>query len=321
MGTTWLGSMRSSLIATLAHPEWWAMALAGFLVRGGIVLILLPIVSLPTPGQLANALAPTIDVLAFEGLTVPRLLLSLALAAGIVATITAAGLAGAWFDLALMREAATDEDLDLRWHPGDARLRRAFLLRVTAHVPTMLAISYATVRLIFAAYEELLSPGDPGVPLPGRVIERAPEALVVVALAWLAGESVGGMAVRRAAMGQPWRAALGGGVRQLLRARGVATLGLTTAVGVVVVVGFLAGIGGAWEHLRSYLFDDVSAGQVAAALLVLVASWILGIAVLGAALAWRATAWTAEVQPAPGSAAANLGPSASAESAPEPVAG
>jgi len=39
------------------------------------------------------------------------------------------------------------------------------------------------------------------------------------------------------------------------------------------------------------------------ALLVLVAAWILGLAILGAALAWRAAAWTAEV--APGSPVSN----------------
>ena len=40
--------MWGALVASLSHPAWWAMALAAFLVRGGILLILLPIVSLPT---------------------------------------------------------------------------------------------------------------------------------------------------------------------------------------------------------------------------------------------------------------------------------
>jgi hypothetical protein len=41
---------------------------------------------------------------------------------------------------------------------------------------------------------------------------------------------------------------------------------------------------------------------VASALLVLVASWILGLAILGAALAWRSAAWTAEIAPVAGPA-------------------
>jgi hypothetical protein len=41
--------------------------------------------------------------------------------------------------------------------------------------------------------------------------------------------------------------------------------------------------------------------SIVAALVLLVATWILGLAILGAALAWRALAWTAEVEMPPGS--------------------
>jgi hypothetical protein len=294
--------MRMALVATLGHPEWWAMALAGFLVRGGIVLVLLPIVPLPSPGQLANAFAPTIDSLAFEGLTVARLASSAVLAAAISAILAAAGLVGAWFDLALVREAAADEDLELGWQARDGSVRRAFGLRLGAHLPTMLAIVYATVRLVQAGYDELLSPGDAAVPLAWRVIERAPDAVILLLLAWLAGEAVGGLAARRLAAGQPARGALLEAARQLLRPRRLATLVVTTLAVGAVLVPFGLGVGGAWEHLRGYLLDDVTNVQLGAALLVLVASWILGIAALGAVLAWRATAWTAEVEAPQGDA-------------------
>jgi len=42
--------------------------------------------------------------------------------------------------------------------------------------------------------------------------------------------------------------------------------------------------------------DDVS---LAAALFLLVTTWVLALATLGAALAWRATAWTIETAPRP----------------------
>ena len=60
---SWLGSMQSALAATLTTPEWWAMALAAFLVRGGILLILLPIVALPTPTGLITDLSPPVEAL------------------------------------------------------------------------------------------------------------------------------------------------------------------------------------------------------------------------------------------------------------------
>ena len=41
--------MQSALVATLGRPEWWAMALAAFLVRGGFFLVVLPIVASRRP--------------------------------------------------------------------------------------------------------------------------------------------------------------------------------------------------------------------------------------------------------------------------------
>ena len=55
--------------------------------------------------------------------------------------------------------------------------------------------------------------------------------------------------------------------------------------------------GRAWEHLRGYLLDGADVVQLGAALVLLVATWVLGLAILGAGLAWRGTAWTAEVAP------------------------
>ena len=52
--------LRASLAAVLGRPRWWLIALAGYLVRGGLLLFLVPIVVLPTPAGLANAVAPTL---------------------------------------------------------------------------------------------------------------------------------------------------------------------------------------------------------------------------------------------------------------------
>jgi hypothetical protein len=80
----------------------------------------------------------------------------------------------------------------------------------------------------------------------------------------------------------------------MVERRVVATLILTDGV-VLGAVGLLvAVVGSASEHLRAYLLDAVDAVSLAAALLLLVSAWILGLATLGAGLAWRATAWTLE---------------------------
>jgi hypothetical protein len=130
------------------------------------------------------------------------------------------------------------------------------------------------------------------------VLARVPDAVLVVLIAWLVCETVGALAARRSAAGMRVGPAFAASVRQLAGPRGLATLGVTSAVLLGIWIPFLLAAGSAWEHLRGYLLDGAEAIPLAAALVLLVATWILGLAVAGAGLAWRATAWTAEVTPA-----------------------
>jgi hypothetical protein len=289
--------MVAALAATLARPAWWSMALAAFLVRGGVLLLLLPILTFPTPAELATTFSPAISALAIGGVSLELLLAVLAAVTAALVVLGAVGLAGAWLERAQLREAATDEDLELRWAPAHAPLRDALALRLTAHLPTLAAVAYATFRLIGAAYDELLAPGDAAVPLLLRVVQRAPDALLAVGLTWLAGEAVGAQAARRAAAGAGLRDSIFRSLRQLASRRGLATLLVTTLAVVAALAPFLLVAGRSWAHLRGLLFEGAHPALIAGALLVLVATWILGLATTGAALAWRSTAWTVEVAP------------------------
>jgi hypothetical protein len=295
---TWRSSMLHALAATLGRPAWWSMALAAFLIRGGLLLVVLPIVALPSPAELETAFSPTVSSLVFGGLTTAVLLAIFAAVLVVLAVLGGVGLAGAWLDRELLREAAADDDLDLTWAPVHASLREALALRLAGHLPTLAALAYATFRLIAAGYDELMSPGDVAIPLVLRIVERAPDAAIALVAAWLLGEAVGGLAARRAAAGASFGTAYRLAARQLLSSRGLATLTVTTAAVAVALAPFLLAVGRASEQLRVVLLGSGDVGYVAAALLVLIAAWILGLAVLGAALAWRAAAWTAEIAPA-----------------------
>jgi hypothetical protein len=284
--------MRGALVATLAHPEWWAMALAAFLVRGGIVVAALPIVSLPSTAGLITTFAPPLEALvlgrpSLEGVLVGTLLVGLVLAG-----LAAMEVVGSWLDLALVREAAADDELELGWRSVVASPWTAFSIRLVAHVPTMVALAYGSARVVAVTYDELISPGDLAIPEALRVLARAPDAALAIIAAWLLGEALGPLAARRVAIGEPLGRALGTSIRQLATARGLATVAVTTLVLVALAVPYGLAVGGTWEHLRGYLEDAVEAVPLGAALIVFVASWVLGLAVLGAALAWRATAWT-----------------------------
>ena len=118
--------MQAALLAALAKPAWWALALAAFLVRGGILIALLPIVSLPTTAAPTNALAPDARDLilgrpSIEGVVAGTLLIAGAFAGA----VRRLALAGSWLDLALLREADVDEELDLGWSPTTRSATRA----------------------------------------------------------------------------------------------------------------------------------------------------------------------------------------------------
>jgi hypothetical protein len=287
--------MQNALVATLGRPEWWAMALAAFLIRGGILLVVLPIVAVPTVAGIVTVVSPAVEVLWLGKPSLEGVLFISAIVLLTLAGLAAAALLGSWLDLALVREATEDEDVDRGWRPVRRSAMRAFAIRLVAHLPTLLALAYGAVRAITVGYAEFTSPSDPGVPIEERIFVRVPDVVVVVLVAWLIGETVGSLAARRASAGTGMPTALRASFRQVISPRGLSTLVLTSAVIVGLTLPFILVASRAWEHVRGYLLDGATTVQLGAAVVLLVASWILGLAILGAGLAWRATAWTAEV--------------------------
>ena len=292
MSAGWGASMQAALVVTLAHPEWWAMALAAFLVRGGILVVILPLVSLPTPASLITTFAPPVEALILGSPSVGGIVVGTLGVSVVLAAFALLSMAGSWFELALVREAATDDELDLGWVPRRVSAAAALGLRLAAHLPTLVALAYAFARLAIATRDELLSPGDPSVALVARVLLRAPDAVAFVVVAWLVGETVGALAARSHAAGAGVRAALLGSVRRVFDRRGLPTLLLTNAVLLGFAIPFGLAVGRSWEHIIRALNQDFSPVQIGAGLVLLVSTWVLGLALLGAALAWRATAWT-----------------------------
>lgn len=294
---SWPGSMQGALAATLANPEWWAIALAAFLVRGGILLIILPILSVPTAAGLVTTFSPLAESVVLGRPSLEGALVGSAFVVALLVALAAVGLLGAWLDLALVRQATEDEDVDSGWRPTNASIVEALSIRLTAHLPTLFALGYGFLRTVEVAYDEFTAPTDNGIQIVDRVLVRVPDVVILVLLAWLLGETVGALAARRAAAGVPAGKALLGAVQQVLGLRGIATLLATSVLVCGLLVAFLLAASRTWEHLRGYLLDGADAVQVWAALVLLVATWVLGLSIVGAGLAWRATAWTAEASP------------------------
>ena len=191
-----------ALLVTLATPATWPLALGAFLLRGGILLVVVPIVVLPTPVGLANAFGPLVTAIALGSVTGSMI------AAGGAAVLAVVALlfGGAWLAAALeaetIRIVALDEDLAARRPGRELSARRGVSLRIlvarlVALVPLLLAFAWGSVRLVSVAYRELTSPFDVVTPIAIRVLRETPEVIAAVVVAWMIGEIVGAMAARR----------------------------------------------------------------------------------------------------------------------------
>jgi hypothetical protein len=300
VGASWAANMQGALLAALARPAWWALALAAFLVRGGFLIAILPIVSIPTTADLTNAFAPTIEALIYARPSLETIVAGTLLFSGAFLALYGLLFAGSWLDLALLRETTSDPELELGWSPANRSATLGLAIRLVAHLPTVVAIGYAVIRIIGVLYLELTSPGDTTTPLAFRALALAPDAPLAIGITWLVGEAVGGLTARRVAAGEPVAAAFGRSIRQVVSVRGLATLAATTAGLVALLVPYLLAVAAAWENVRVALFDDVGAVLTLTAVVLMVSTWILGLALLGAVLCWRSTAWTVQVAPRSG---------------------
>jgi len=287
--------LTASLLATLTRPAWWVLALAAFLARGGVLVILLPIVQLPTVAGLANSLGPVLVGFVFGGPSGSFLVIVATISTAMLAWVVAGGLLGGQLDLALVRGAAQEDELEGRPAPGSSGAGRAFVARMLAHVPTTVVLGWGAVRLVDAAYQELIRPGDPALPVALRVALRIPEIVATLAAAWALGEGVGGLAVRHLAWGASLPRALARALRSLLRPSGIATFVVTNGALTIVVLTAAAAAGVASNHLRVVLLDGGAGTDVGLALLLFSLTWVAGLWLLSLAVAWRAAAWTFEV--------------------------
>jgi hypothetical protein len=261
------------------------------------VVALLPIVTLPTTASLTNTFAPTVSELVLAGPSTERVVMGMLLIAGTLLAVYALLLVGSWLELALLRETARDAELELGWSTPNASPATALGVRLVAHVPTLLAAAYAMVRITQVAYVELTAPGDTTVPLVFRVLGQALDAPLAVGITWLLGETAGGLAAKRVAAGEPIPAALARSIRQVASPQGLATLAVTTAALLALAVPYVLAVSAGWGTVRVALYEGGDAVTTLASVLLLVGTWILGLALLAVLLAWRATAWTVQIAP------------------------
>jgi hypothetical protein len=300
----WGSSIVSSFLVALVRPELAATAIAGFLVRGGIVILLLPIVVLPTPAGIANVFAPLIVPFAFGLVSTPFLLVAGAMVGGVLLWAVLGGVIGAVADVVLIRSAAMDDELAAQrgWAfrattPSRFVYGRAFIVRAFAHLPLLVVLAWSLVRIVSATYAELTTPFEVVTPLVIRVLANVPDAIAAVLAAWVLGEAAGGIGVRAVALDNAsvGRAVFGGWlaiIRRPLTTLGTLLVG-DIAIGLVLAVTFLA-TNIAWMFVEAAPLESDDPSLATLAVVVLVAVWLIGAALTGVATSFRSIAWTSE---------------------------
>jgi hypothetical protein len=293
----WLAGVRAATVLVFEHPATWALGLAGFLARGGILLLLVPIVPLPSPVGLANIVGPTAATPSGPS---PEAAGMLAVGGAVLlAWLVLGNAVGAMSDVLLTRTFVVAG--------GRAPLRpdllgRLVAVRLAAHVPLALALAFAAGPIVEATYRQLISPYDLAVPLISRVVREVSPLIALIVGAWLLGEVVAGLAVRYVVLrNDSGIVAIGHALGHLVRRPGtslattvVGLAGLVLAIGPPMVAASVV-----WSLLEASFVPSLGQGGDAVRIaffgLCLVAIWTGGLFLCGVASAWRGLLWTAEV--------------------------
>jgi hypothetical protein len=290
------GLLTTAALDALAAPRTWAIGLAGFLARGGIVLFVLPVVVLPSVVGLTTFVGP--NSVTAAGLSPSFVVLIVLTSLAVSAAVFLGTLVGTITERALVGEIAAGRVGDAgRPTPMDdsARLAALVAIRLIALVPVGLTVALGGVRLGQVGYQELVLPSDSTAPFIVRVLLAAPEVVVAIIVAWLLGELIPAVAVRWVLLDRRGiRAAFGAALVWIAHRplRSLAVLAATTLGSVVVVGPALVTGTVAWSGVRNALLGGSDSGVALGWVALFVASWLGGLVLAGVAAAWRSAAWS-----------------------------
>jgi hypothetical protein len=321
--------VRSALAGAVAvvagDPGLWALGLLGFLARGGLLLLALPILTIPGPVLLSIVFREQIT--SADGLAGSPLLVLLG--ATLVAGVILFGvLAAAWAEVHAFERTVSDPETEALRRSLPARPRSlepgersSLVLWVAAIfaaglVPILLAVLLAGDQMGHALVAETQAPSSVGAPLVVRVIGGARLELalcLVVALVVEALVSLGSrrlLAARYSVLPEgagaeseasETRTALAGALRlvhQPARSLGVALLcwGVTiVGVGLALLV-----IEVSWTNVRDVLLSLADPTRPALLLVaaielaVFCAVWLGALLLVGVTSALRTALWTVD---------------------------
>ncbi len=305
--------------AVAGSPRLWLLGVVAFAVRGGLPLLTLPILTIPSPVLLSILLRDEIGTAGpSPGLQVVALVLAFGTAIGVLVAM----LVSAWCDLQAFEMLTRDDatlDLRLGRAPRPFGAERTSLLlwlaaiQAAAFIPVLVLVMVVVGSLQGAVTSEVQRPTDLATPLLVRVAADLGEYLVAAVVLIAILEVVVSLASRRLLVARAGllprgpgertetRLALAGAlrlVRHPLRVAGVALLSWSVAL--VAIVGGVAGVTLAWTATRPGLQALAASGDTArlasapVVLVLLCAVWLAVLCLCGLATAFRTALWTTD---------------------------
>jgi hypothetical protein len=298
----------AAVLVSIGRPAWWLMALATFLLRGGIVVVVLPILTLPSALALSNTFGPVVVPLALGRIEPAIVLGTLAVVVALLAWLIAGGRIAAAIDVALVREAsaaAVDEGIaPATVQSGPPRLGasglvwRVLAIRLIAWLPLALAVGLGVARIVEVTYVELTRPVDVTTPIVVRVAGEVVSHLGLIVIAWALGEVVGGVATRRATLTTDGHGTALAWAVATTAARPLSWLVpwiVTTALLAIVMTSTLAAAAFSWARVVDALSDRLANPILALlTMLLFVALWLAAMLLGGAILTVRSAVQTFE---------------------------
>ena len=289
------------MAVALTTPALWLLGALGFLVRGGILVLIVPVLVLPSPVALRLLVGENLTSTGFT----PGFYAIVALAAAVlVAAVLIGLLAAAHAEVAAFARFTSDEPAGGRRPLATA----VFIVQLVALCVLVAAALPLVSGAIDATHAELLRPSLGGG-LYERVMAQLGAEIYLLLAVLVVVEAASAVATRRllaggfgraSAIGSPLSALLDGLGRPLLRPLttiGTALTGWLVTIGLVLPA--LWAVGLAWQSTRGALLATPLSGggeEVGAllAVLVLCAAWLAALALAGLAAAVRAALWTTE---------------------------
>ena len=314
----WGSVLLGALVVAFVRPAAWPIALAGFLGRGGVLLMLLPVLVIPTPTGIANAVGGPVSSFLFGSPSPALLAMLAAIAAGTLLLVVAGAVVAGWSErngIVQALRVAADEGFVPAGHArvrGGGSLASLAGLRLLGLVPPLAALLLSGPVLYDAFYRELVLPDELRSPLALRILRDVPGTVLAVAAAWLVADAATSLAIRRQVLERrglvaAWVAGWLGLMRRPIRVVGTALATVALSIGLVgpaLVAGAFA-----WIRARDLLREDRDALAIVLAVLLFVALWLGALVLAGVAAAFRGAAWTFDVVrvgapgPPPGEAA------------------